>query len=168
MKTFLPNLFTDPTHVRDPFATLRRHIDDLATSFGHAWPVATHIGADAPALNIAESDKAIEIAAELPGVDEKDIKVEIEGQRVVISGEKKRESEEKEKNWHVIERSYGSFRRAVTLPFEPKQESVSAHFEKGVLHIEVAKPATAQSAAKTIEIKSGDGGAKKAPQDKAA
>ncbi len=38
MKTFLPNLFTDPTHVRDPFATLRRHIDDLATSFGHAWP----------------------------------------------------------------------------------------------------------------------------------
>ncbi len=74
----------------------------------------------------------------------------------------------KEKNWHVIERSYGSFRRAVTLPFEPKQESVSAHFEKGVLHIEVAKPATAQSAAKTIEIKSGDGGAKKAPQDKAA
>ena len=81
MKTFLPNLFTDPTHVRDPFATLRRHIDDLATSFGHAWPVATHIGADAPALNIAESDKAIEIAAELPGVDEKDIKVEIEGQK---------------------------------------------------------------------------------------
>ena len=168
MKTFLPNLFTDPNSMRDPFATLRRHIDDLASNFGGGWPVSTHIGAGSPAVNVAETDKAIEIAAELPGVDEKDIKVEIEGQRVVISGEKKREREEKEKNWHVVERSYGSFRRAVTLPFEPAQESVSAHFEKGVLHIEVAKPATVKSAVKTIEIKTGPAETKAASQDKAA
>jgi HSP20 family protein len=155
MRSFLPNLFTDPNAMRDPFSALRRQIDDLATNFGREWPLSTHIGAAAPALNVSETDKAIQIAAELPGVDEKDIKVEIEGQRVVISGEKKREHEEKEKNWHVVERSYGSFRRAVTLPFEPGGDTVSAHFDKGVLHIEVAKPLGAKAASKTVEIKSG-------------
>jgi|APFre7841882630_1041343.scaffolds.fasta_scaffold69017_1 HSP20 family protein len=169
MKSFLPNLFTDPNAMRDPFATLRRQIDDLATSFGREWPLSTHIGAAAPALNVSETDKAIQIAAELPGVDERDIKVEVEGQRIVISGEKKREHEEKEKNWHVVERSYGSFRRAVTLPFEPAGEAVSAHFDKGVLHIEVAKPAAAKSASKTIEIKTGLSEEKKTSSaDKAA
>jgi HSP20 family protein len=155
MRPFLPNLFTDPTLMRDPFAALRRQIDDLSSSFGREWPLSTQIGAGAPAVNVAETDKAIEISAELPGVDEKDIKVQIEGQQVIVSGEKKREHEVKEKNWHVIERSYGSFRRAVTLPFEPSQESVSANFDKGVLRIEIAKPASIKPAVKTVEIKIG-------------
>jgi HSP20 family protein len=171
MKSFLPNLFTERNIMRDPFATMRRQIDDLAADFGREWPIPTQIGAGAPALNVSETEKVIEIATELPGVDEKDIKVEIEGQKVVISGEKKREreEEEKDKNWHVIERSYGSFRRVVTLPFEPAQESVSARFDKGVLYVEIAKPTTAKSTSRTIEIKTGPAeSAKAAPQDKAA
>jgi HSP20 family protein len=169
MKTFLPSLFTDPTLMRDPFTALRRQINDLSASFGREWPLATEIGAGAPALNVAETDKAIEITAELPGVDDKDIKVQIEGQQVVVSGEKKREREEKDKNWHLVERSYGSFRRAVTLPFEPAAESVSANFDKGVLRIEIDKPANVKSAAKTIEVKAGPAGeAKRTSQSKAA
>jgi HSP20 family protein len=170
MKSFLPNLFFDPNvTMRDPFASLRRQIDDLAASFGREWPFPTQVGAGAPALNVSETDKAIEIEAELPGVDEKDIKVEIEGQRVIISGEKKRESEEEEKDWRVVERSYGSFRRAVTLPFEPAGDAASAHCDKGVLHIEIMKPAGARATSRIVEIKTGPlEGGRDVSQDKAA
>jgi HSP20 family protein len=169
MTRFLPNLFSDPNVLRDPFASLRRQVDDLASSFAHEWPLSTFVGAAAPAINVAETDKAVQIAAELPGVDEKDIKVEVEGQRIIISGEKKREREEKDQNWHVVERSFGSFRRAVTLPFEPKGEGISARYDKGVLYIDIPKPQSVKSAAKTIEIKTGAPvGPKAAPEGKAA
>ncbi len=162
MKSFLPNIFTD-TGLPQEIASLRRQFDDLARSFGRAgWPAATEVGAGSPAINVAESDRAIEISAELPGVDEKDVKLEVDGDRVVISGEKKREREEKQKDWHVVERSYGSFRRVLTLPFEPTPSGVEAHFDKGVLHVTVQKPAGAKPAAKSIEIKAAPpGGAAK-------
>jgi HSP20 family protein len=153
MKSFLPSLLND-TGLPQEFTALRRQFDDLARSVGRGWPSLTEVGAGTPAVNVAETDKTIEITAELPGVDEKDIKLEVEGDRVVISGEKKREREEKDKNWHVVERSYGSFRRVLALPFEPTHENVQAHFDKGVLHVTVEKPAQSKPASKTVEIKS--------------
>ena len=169
MKTFLPTLFSDQGLMRDPFAALRRQMNELSESLGREWPLSTEVGAGAPAVNVAETEKAIEITAELPGVDAKDVKVQIEGQNVIVSGEKKREREEKEKNWHLVERSYGSFRRAVTLPFEPAHDAVSANFDNGVLRIDIAKPANAKSTAKTVEIKTGGAGETKPnAQSKAA
>ncbi len=153
MKSFLPSIFTD-AGLPQEIASLRRQFDDLARSFGRAGlPSLTEVGAGAPAINVAETGTAIEITAELPGVDEKDVKLEVEGDRLVVSGEKKREREEKQKDWHVVERSYGSFRRVLALPFEPAPEEVQAHFDKGVLHVTVQKPAGAKPAAKSIEIK---------------
>jgi HSP20 family protein len=109
-----------------------------------------------PVVNIAETKDAIEVTAELPGVDAKDIKVSVEGNRLVLSGEKKTESEQKEKEWHVVERSYGAFHRSIVLPFEPKDEAVSANFDKGILHLAVKKPVEiAGKGAKAIEIKTG-------------
>lgn len=160
MKSFLPNIFTESGGLSD-LSAARRHFDEWARDFGRGWPGLLEIGAGGPAVNVAETAQAIEITAELPGVDEKDIKVEIDGHRVVIAGEKKREREEKDKDWRVVERSYGSFRRALALPFEPAEGAVSAHFDKGVLKVEVKKPASAAASAKTVEIKTGpapDGG----------
>ena len=85
--------------------------------------------------NVAETNDAFEVTAELPSVDEKDIKVSLDENQLVISGEKKAESTKEEKDWHVVERSYGSFYRSMSLPFEPEDGAVDAHFDKGLLHL---------------------------------
>jgi HSP20 family protein len=154
MKSFLPNLFSEAGGLQD-FAALRRHFDDAARDFGRGWPSLLDVGAAGPAVNVAETATAIEISAELPGVDEKDIKVEIDGPRIVVSGEKKREREEKDKDWRLVERSYGAFRRSLALPFDPAHDAVSAHFDKGVLKIAVQKPVGATQTTKSVEIKTG-------------
>src|ERR1700688_87894 len=115
MASLLPSLWSSNV---DPFKATRRDLDDFFTSFARRWPAAD-VGAELPAVNIAETKDAIEVTAEIPGLDEKDIKVNLDGNRLVISGEKKQESEQKDKNWHVVERSYGAFHRGILLPFEP-------------------------------------------------
>ena len=108
-----------------------------------------------PPISVAETKDAFEVTAELPGVDEKDIKVSLDDNQLVISGEKKAESTKEEKEWHVEERSYGSFYRSMSMPFEPEDGAVEAHFDKGVLHLRIKKPAKAIKATKTIDIKTG-------------
>jgi HSP20 family protein len=95
------------------------------------------------------------VTAELPGVDEKDIKVSVDANQLVISGEKKAESKRDEKEWHVEERTYGSFYRSMSLPFEPEDGAVEAHFDKGVLHLTIKKPTRAVKSSKTIDVKTG-------------
>ena len=116
----LPTLWSS----NDPFRALQREMDDFFRSFGRQFPSAGAGGMDmrVPAMNVSETDNAIEVTAELPGVDDKDLKVSIDGNRLYISGEKKQEREDKEKDWHVVERSFGSFQRSLTLPFEPQEE----------------------------------------------
>ena len=104
---------------------------------------------------MAETNDAIEVNAELPGVDEKDIKVSLDGNRLAIFGEKKGETKKDEKDWHVEERRYGSFYRSLSLPFKPEDGAIEAHFDKGVLHLNIKKPAEVAKSAKTIEIKLG-------------
>jgi HSP20 family protein len=118
-------------------------------------PTSPDIGAGAPAINVAETNDAFEVTAELPGVDEKDINVSIDDNQLVISGEKKAESTKEEKDWHIEERSYGSFYRSMFLPFEPEEGAVQAHFDKGVLHLTIKKPAKAVKTTKKIDIKTG-------------
>lgn len=104
---------------------------------------------------MAETNDAFEVTVELPGVDEKDIKVSVDNNLLVVSGEKKAESKRDEKEWHVEERTYGSFYRSMSLPFEPDEGAVEAHFDKGVLHLTIKKPAKAVKETKTINIKTG-------------
>jgi HSP20 family protein len=141
---------------------MRRDMEEFFNNFGGRWP-AGDVGAQVPAVNIAETKDAIEVTAELPGLDEKDIKVNLDGNRLVISGDKKQEREQKEKNWHVVERSYGAFHRGILLPFEPADNAVEASYEKGLLRLVVRKPPEIQKSAKTIEIKTGSS-ASTAPQ----
>lgn len=108
----------------------------------------------APRMDLSETDDTIEITAELPGVDLKDLDVSVEGDMLTLKGEKKAETEEKKKDYHFVERSYGSFRRAIRLPGTVDPEKVNATFDKGVLKITMPKPEEAKQKRRRIEVKS--------------
>jgi HSP20 family protein len=135
---------------RDPFISLRREIDQLFEDFTKGFP-ALRERELLPSTDVAETDKTIEITAELPGLEEKDVKINLSDNLLTISGEKKAEKEEKDKNYRRIERSYGAFSRTVELPFGVNPDAITATLSKGVLKVTVQKPA--QAAAKKIEVK---------------
>jgi HSP20 family protein len=92
-----------------------------------------------PALDIQETDKQYRITLEVPGVEEKDIQITLNDDVLLVRGEKRQELENKEGNFHRVERSYGSFQRALNLPDDANQESIKASFKNGVLTITMEK-----------------------------
>ena len=98
-----------------------------------------------------ETDKQIEITAELPGLEEKDVQVNLADNVLTIRGEKKAEKEEKDKAYRLVERSYGSFVRSLELPEGVNADAIKASIDKGVLKVTVPKPAPAQ--VKKIDVK---------------
>jgi len=107
----------------------------------------------APRVDVSEGKGEITVKAEIPGCDAKDIDVKLEGRLLTISGEKKQEREEKDENFHRVERTYGSFSRMVELPEEVDPEAIDATYKKGVLKLVFKK--TQASTAQKIEIKTG-------------
>jgi HSP20 family protein len=140
----------------DPFRSLFQEVQKTFEDFSRRTPFA-RFSSDmlSPKIDVAESKDAIEVTAELPGVDEKDVEVTLADDVLTIRGEKKTEREEQDtdKNWHVVERSYGSFTRAIPLPFDPDATKVEAKFDKGVLRIRLPKPAEMTKKQQKIEIK---------------
>ena len=114
----------------------------------------------APPVDVYEDEHNISLKIEVPGIDEKDINVSIENNTLTVRGERRFEKDEKEENFHRVERMYGSFTRSFTLPNTVDPEQVSAHYDKGVLKIRLAKKAEAKpklikvSVEKTLEAKS--------------
>jgi HSP20 family protein len=106
-----------------------------------------------PTLDLGATNKEYTITVEIPGVKEKDVKLEIVNDTLTISGEKKQEKEEKDKNYYRMERSYGSFQRVLSLPEDADQENVKATFKKGVLTVTMARKALLKSDVKQIEVK---------------
>ena len=104
-----------------------------------------------PVINVAETDKALEITAELPGVDQEDVDVTVLDNRLTIQAEKKIEEEDKSKDYHVVERSYGKFARSMTLPFEVDLDKIDAQFKNGILTVTLPKPP--EVVAKTHKVK---------------
>jgi HSP20 family protein len=135
----------------NPFTSLQREIDRLFEDFTSGWPTLRHVPDLTPRMDVTETDKEIEITAELPGLEEKDVQVNLADNVLTIKGEKKAEKEEKDKNYRVVERSYGSFSRTLELPDGVDPSAVKATIAKGVLKVTVPKPAPAQ--AKKIEVK---------------
>lgn len=135
---------------RDPFAAMQKEINRMFDQFGRGSLSHLSDSDVSPRLDVAETDTAIEVTAELPGIDEKDVEVVLRDDLLTIKGEKKSEKEEKKKDYHLIERSYGSFARSIRLPFEADSEAVKASFAKGVLKISIAKPAEVKD--KTVKI----------------
>ena len=98
----------------------------------------------APPVDIYEDEHTIAVKMEVPGIDEKDIDVRIESNTLTVHGERKIEKEEKEENFRRVERQYGSFTRSFTLPSSVDTGQVSAHYDKGILKISLAKKAEAK------------------------
>lgn len=107
------------------------------------------------AIDVAETDDAIEVTVDVPGVDQKDLDVSLSHENLIIKGTKTHKREDDSKNWHLVERSYGSFHRVVPLGFSPEDEKVEAHYSNGVLNLRVKKPEGAASNNRKIEIKVG-------------
>jgi HSP20 family protein len=109
-------------------------------------------GAWIPAVDIFETNEAIVLKAELPGITAQDISVEVKDNTLTLKGEKKFEKEVKEENYHRVERSYGSFQRAFTLPGTIHQEKVKAKFKDGILEITLPKVEEAKPKQVKVEI----------------
>lgn len=107
-----------------------------------------------PSCDIVENDKEYSINVEIPGVDRKDVELSLGNGTLTIKGEKRKESEEKDKDYHRIERSYGSFRRVISLPEDADEEHLTAQFKNGVLKVIVPRTDALTSDAKKIEIAS--------------
>jgi len=107
-----------------------------------------------PAVDVYEDDKKVVLKLEVPGIEEKDLDVRVENHTLTVKGERKFETEEKEENFHRIERRYGSFYRAFTLPSTVDTENVAAKYEAGVLKLELKKKPEVQP--KQIKVNVGN------------
>jgi HSP20 family protein len=139
----------------DWFTAFRRELDRLFESFGRdlAWPGGeSRSAALAPSIDVSETESELRIEADLPGVEEKDVDVTVSDNVLTIKGEKKAEREEKKKDFHLVERSYGSFSRSLPLPFAVDSDQAKATFKNGVLSISLPKPPEMQAKAKKIVI----------------
>ena len=107
-----------------------------------------------PHIDVSETDRELKICAELPGVSEKDIDVRLEDDVLVIRAEKKFERKDEKENYHFMERSYGTFQRALRLPGPVDPDQVQASFENGVLTVSVPK-SEQQERSRRIQIQGG-------------
>jgi len=132
-----------------PMELFRRQMDRLFEDFwGHSGlmsRVADGEGAFLPRVDVAETDKEVVVTAELPGLSEKDVEVSLTRGQLVLSGQKQSEREEKDKSYHLVERSYGSFQRVVELPAALEEDKAQASFKNGVLTVKVPKGAESRS-----------------------
>jgi len=130
----------------DPFrevATLQNRVNSLFREMNDGdSPLTT--ASFVPAVDVYEDNAKVVLKLEVPGVDEKDLDIRIENHTLTVKGERKFEKEEKEENFHRIERRYGSFYRAFTLPNTVDTENVAASYTAGVLKLELKKKAEAQ------------------------
>ena len=139
----------------DPFSYLRQQVNRVFDDFwgepslarGETW------SGFAPQVDVTETDKDVKVCAEIPGVEAKDIDVSVEDGTLRIRREKKYEREENEKGQYRMERSYGSFERAIPLPVEVDEAKAKAEFKNGVLRLTLPKRPGAQSRRKKIPVK---------------
>lgn len=145
----------------DPFALMRQMSSDFDRAFegwpSFRWPAfrsrpTVEAAAWFPVIDVLEKDNRLITKVDLPGLKKEDVKVEVTDGHLAISGERKRESEEKKDKFYRCEREYGSFYRAVPLPEGAKLEDVKATFADGVLEVSVPLPAKAEAKARTVEI----------------
>jgi HSP20 family protein len=154
-------------YVQDPLVNMHREMDRMFDNMlrqfntglpSFDWergPLSRFSGSILkPSVDIKEDKKNYTITVEVPGVNEEDVRLELQNNNLVIQGEKKSEEKQEEETYHSIERTYGSFKRILTLPEDCDQENIEAKFKDGVLSItiprkEISKP----EGSKVIDIK---------------
>lgn len=152
---------------RDPFSLFRREMDRLFEDFftplegrsfgapaaGQAAPSGQMMGSVWPSLDVDESPGAYTVTAELPGLEQKDVELNLQDNVLTLSGEKRQERKEGDGGRAYVERMYGRFERTIPFPTEIDPDKVEASFRNGVLKITLPKNAQAQERSRRIEIK---------------
>jgi HSP20 family protein len=139
-------------YIRDPFTFLRKEMNSLFDrSLGD--PPSNILDSEAIKVDVRDDEKALVITAEIPGVCEKDISVNLNQDILFIQGEKKFEKKEEQSNYFVMERGYGIFSRSLQLPFLVDPEKVEAELSNGVLTLTIPKPKENIEKIKKIDIK---------------
>ena len=134
---------------------MNRLFQDTWGTTGHASEEGLATMNFVPPVDVYEDEHNVSLKMEVPGIDQKDIDIRLENNTLTVRGERKFEQDEKEENFHRIERRYGSFYRAFTLPNTVDTENVNAEYENGVLKIKLAKRAEAKP--KQIKVNVGAG-----------
>ncbi len=150
-----------PSRYLDPFQTFRSEMDRLFDDFLGGLPAFSNLRQSfpaaqvlTPALDVKETEKELVVRADLPGIDGKDVHLTLQNGVLTMQGEKKNEHKDERENYHLVERSYGSFQRSIRLPETIDEDKVEARFDKGVLTITLPKRPGMVKTQKKIEIKS--------------
>jgi HSP20 family protein len=136
---------------RVPFGAMACNFDRMFDEMFTGRPTAESEAGWVPRADVHENDNAFVVQLDLPGVEKDNVKVKFEDDTLVVSGERKHESSVDEKNFHRVERAYGSFTRSISIPKDVDSEKISASFKNGVL--EITLPKADEVKAKEIEIK---------------
>jgi HSP20 family protein len=152
----------------DAWRSLRTEMDRLFDRFTTGWGMPSlrrmidaepafryenTLGMPTPAVDVSEDDAGYKVTAELPGMSEKEVEVVLSGDTLTLKGEKRQEKEQKDKNFYLSERTYGSFQRSFYVPEGVDRDKIAADFSKGVLTLTMAKTAKAVEQQKKIEVK---------------
>lgn len=154
-----------PARMANPLFDLRNEIDTLFDRFfsgsllgpfgsavREAQPLRQRFGGVMPKVDVSESEREIHIVAELPGLKQEDVELNLEDDVLTLRGQTSDSREEKDKQYHLTERSYGRFERSFRLPETVDRERISANFGNGLLTITLPKSSKAQQSTKRIEI----------------
>lgn len=133
-------------------SAVQREMDRFLDELG-VWPSTASAGYPLPRVSVSATDDSVEIEAELPGVDEKDLEVTLNEDVLTIKGEKKVERDEQQKDYYCQERTFGRFARSITLPFDPDPKTVKTLFAKGVLKITLPKSASIKQNTVKISVR---------------
>lgn len=139
----------------DEMTTLRNRMDRLFAKFGDDYEEPIFSGNWMPTTDVFETKDAIVVKAELPGMLEKDIDIELENNVLTISGERKFEEKTEEKGYQRFERKYGKFVRTFTLPPNVMAEKIDANYANGVLEVTIPKKEEAKPKKIKLEVKKG-------------
>ncbi len=157
---------TEPSRALSPFETMERRFSEMERMFedflrrpfsllsNARWSGLrpAEMGEISPSMDVFEEGDDIVIKAELPGMKKEDLSVDFSDGTLIISGEKKQEEKIEQKNYHMIERSYGSFTRSVRMPVEVQSDKAKATFKEGILEIRVPKTEEAKKKERKIPV----------------
>lgn len=144
-------------YLREPLNRLRGEVDRMFDEFPPRFP-ASNLGIrylaslPLPALEMKESDEAYRLSVELPGVSHEDVDLSIEGDMLILKGEKKAQRDEQERDYTISERSYGAFERRISLPKDSDADGIEASSDNGVISIVIPRSKEMQKGARKIEV----------------
>lgn len=150
-----PSFVSIRKNTEHAFSSLQREVNKLFDDFSGTdfFSFAAKSGFQAPSIDVVENDKAFKVKVELPGMEQKDIEVSVNGNYLTIKGEKKEATEEKDENYIRRECACGCFQRTIALSELANAEKAQATFKNGILTVEVPKKAEAVTQTKKIEVK---------------